>query len=144
MVAVAVIAFDCFLLTMTDGAGILMVGLALTVGFLCWWRGHGKGKRFWFGFELVGLVAVVAYIVTIQFSEGLILQWPAYLLNRGLDRLPYVIALQNSPASIESQIAQVLLFELSYGLPMLLIASLGGILTALIASLPKVEHSASH
>jgi hypothetical protein len=144
MAAVAVIAFDCFLLTMSDGAGILMVGLALPVGFVCWWRGQGKWKRFWLGFEIAGLVAVVAYIGTIQFSEGVILEWPEYLLNRGLDRLPYVIALQNSPASIESQIAQVLLFELSYGVPMLLMASLGGILMALIASLPRVEHSATH
>jgi hypothetical protein len=128
---------------MTDGAGILMVGLALTVGFLCWWRGHGKGKRFWFGFELAGLAAVVAYVATINLSEGLMIQWPFYLLQLGAVYVPYVMELVESLEGSPAVIREILLFEVSYGLPMLLIASLGGILTALLASLPKVERSAT-
>ena len=125
MAAVAVIAFDCFLLMMTDGAGILLVGLALTVGFVCWWRGRGKGKRFWLGFEVAGLAVVVAFIGTIQGSGGLILQWPAYLIEWGLVHLPYATAL------MDTLIGEIILFEVSFGIPMLLIASVGGLLAML-------------
>ena len=81
MAAVAVVALDCFVLVMTDGGGVLLVGLILTVGFVCWWRGRGKGRRFWFGFEVAGLAAVLASIGFMQTSNELIFQWPTYLLN---------------------------------------------------------------
>jgi hypothetical protein len=139
MAAVAVAALDCFVLIMTGGGGVLLVGLTLTVGFVCWWRGRGKTRRFWLGFEVAGLAAVLAYIGFIQTSDGLILKWPSYIFN-----LPYVIDLWDSLAADDSQIAPLVLFEMSYGLPILLIASIGGLLAALIGPLRKAEHSAPH
>ena len=84
MAAVAVVALDCFVLVMTDGAGVLLVGLILTVGFVCWWRGRGKGRRFWLGFEVAGLLALLTYISFVQTSDELIGQWPMYLLESRL------------------------------------------------------------
>jgi hypothetical protein len=140
MAAVAVVALDCFVLVITDGGGVLLVGLILTVGFVCWWRGRGKGRRFWFGFEVAGLAAVLAYIGFVQTSNELILQWPTYLLNHA----PYANYLWTFLVAIKSQIAGLVLFEVSYGLPMLLIASLGGLLTTLIGLLQKADHSSPH
>jgi hypothetical protein len=136
MAAVAVVALDCFVLVMTDGGGVLLVGLILTVGFVCWWRGRGKGRRFWFGFEVAGLAAVLAYIGFVQTSNELILQWPTYLLNHA----PYANYLWTFLVASKSQITGLVLFEVSYGLPMLLIASLGGLLAILVRPLEKVEH----
>jgi hypothetical protein len=136
MAVVAVVALDCFVLAMTDGGGVLLVGLTLTVGFVCWWCGRGKDRRFWLGFEVAGLAAVLAYIGFMQTSNELILQWPSYLLNHA----PYVNDLWTSLAANKSQIAGLVLFEVSYGLPMLLIASLGGLLTTLIGLLQKGSH----
>jgi len=144
MAAVAVAALDCFVLVMTDGGGVLLVGLTLTVGFVCWWCGRGRGRRFWLGFEAAGLAAVLAYIGFAHADQELILQWPVYLLNHGLARVPYVLDLLMSQPANQSQIAAIVLFEASYGVPMLLIASLGGILTTLIWPLRKAEHSVSH
>jgi hypothetical protein len=135
MAAVAVVALDCFVLVMTDGAGVLLVGLTLTVGFVYWWCGRGKVRRFWLGFEVAGLAAVLAYIGFIQTADELILQWPEYLCNHA----PYVIDPWNSLAANNSQIAPLVLFEISYGLPILLIASLGGLLAILVRPLEKVE-----
>jgi hypothetical protein len=142
MAAVAVVAFDCFVLIMTDGGGVLLVGLTLTVGFVCWWRGRGKGRRFWLGFEVAGIAAVLAYTSIIQTDDGLIAQWPMYLLNLGLARSSYVVDLWNFLAADNSQAAPLALFEMSYGLPMLLIAAIGGLVAALIGPLRKAKHSA--
>jgi hypothetical protein len=140
MAAVAVVALDCFVLVMTDGGGVLLVGLVLTVGFACWWRGRRKGRRFWFGFEVAGLAAVLAYIGFMQISNELIFQWPTYLLNHA----PYANYLWTFLVASKSQIAGLVLFEVSYGLPMLLIAFLGGLFTTLIGLLQKADHSSSH
>ena len=140
MAAVAVVALDCFMLLMTDGGGVLLVGLTLTAGFVCWWRGRGKGRRFWLGFEVGGFAAVLAYIGFIQTNNELIVQWPAYLLNHA----PYVDDLRTSLAANKSQIAPLVLFEVSYGLPMLLIAFLAGLLTTLIRLLQKEAHASPH
>jgi hypothetical protein len=144
MAAVAVVALDCFVLIMTDGGGTLLVGLTLTIGFVCWWRGRGKGRSFWLGFEVAGLAAVLAYVGFIQTSDGPIIQWPAYLLDLGLARSPYVIDLWDSLEANHSQIAPLVLFEMTYGLPMLLIALIGGLLAALIGPPGKANHSAPY
>jgi hypothetical protein len=126
MIAVAVIAFDSFLLIMTEGVGILLVGLTLTIGIVCWWRGRGKGKRFWLGFEAAGLAAVLAYIGCVEASGGLILRWPV--------RLPYVIELCDSLSAsgpLNGDLVLLILFEVFFGIPMLLIASIGGLLATL-------------
>jgi hypothetical protein len=133
MAVVAVVALDCFVLAMTDGRGVLLVGLSLTIGFVCWWCGRGKARRFWLGFEVAGLAAVLAYIGFIQISDELILQWPTYLFNHA----PYVSGLWASLAAGKSQIAGLVFFEVSYGLPMLLIACLGGVLTTLFGLLQQ-------
>lgn len=138
MTVVAVVALDCFVLAMTDGGGVLLAGLTLNIGFVCWWR--SKGRRFWLGFEVAGLAAVLAYIGFTQNGDELIVQWPAYLLNH----VPYGNDLWTSLAASKSQMAALVLFEVSYGLPMLLIASLGGLLTTVIGLLQRREHSSLH
>ena len=127
MAVVAVIAINCFMLAMTDGGGVLLILMALNVGLVRWWRGRGRGRRFWLGFEVAGLVAVLAYIGLMQTNNELIVQWPVFLLNHA----PYMNGFWNSLAINMSQIAGLLLFEVSYGFPMLLIAVLGGLFTSL-------------
>src|SRR5947209_6898797 len=79
MAAVAVIDFDCFIFAMMHGAGVMLIGLALTVGIVCWWRRQGQGNSFWLGFEVAGLAAVLIYIGTTDVRD-LIIGWPRYLL----------------------------------------------------------------
>src|SRR5438046_1587860 len=115
MAMVAVIAFDCFAWTMTGGAGILLIGPALIVGFVCWWR--AKDKRFWLGFDVAGLAAVLAYIGYIRAGNPLPIFPAAVIL--------LLLLSGGSPPVNSPLITQVVICEASYGLPMLLVASIG-------------------
>jgi hypothetical protein len=122
MVAVAMIALICSVVTITRGAGILLIGLALAVGGYCW--SGAKDKRFWLGFEVAGLAAVLAYIGYVE-AGGPIAVFTGAI--RVLDLLPLGSLVVYNPLS-----ARDVIFEASYGLPMLLIASVGGVLATLI------------
>ena len=123
MAAVAVIAFDCFMFVMTAGVGVLLIGLALTVGVVCWWRGQGEGKRFWLGFEMTGLAGVLAFIGYVKADGWIdILPWAEFVANHG----PWIYL-----AGVSPLLGGVVVSEVSYGVPMLLIASIGGLLATL-------------
>jgi hypothetical protein len=131
MVAVAVVAFDFFVLMMTDGAGVMLIGLLLNVGFVRWWRTQGRRHPSWGGFVAAGLAAVLAYIGCIQMFESGFLQWPLFIINSTLPYLPlgaeqWVI----DHLTTSSQLIAFMMFEVSFGLPMLLFALVGGLLSA--------------
>ena len=105
MAAVAVVALDCFALITTGGVGVLLIGLILSVGFACWWRGHGRGRRFWLGFEVAGLVTVLVYVFFARSNDELIAEWPMYVLDLGLKRSPLLVGFWTSLSKQQSQIA---------------------------------------
>jgi len=146
MVAVAVIAFDFFVLVITDGAGVMLIGLLLNVGFVRWWRTRGRRRRFWGGFVAAGLGAVLAYIGCFETLGSAFLEWPFFIYNSTLPYLPIKAAewvddlLVNGAQS--TQIVGISMFELAFGLPMLLFALIGGLLSAFTWP-PRVRHSDS-
>jgi hypothetical protein len=142
MVAVAVIALDFFVLIMTDGgAGVLLIGPLLNVGFVRWWRTQGRRRRFWGGFVAAGLGAVLAYIGCVQ-ALGPADLWPWFIINSTLPYLPLRAAewfedIYDAPNNL---IFMITMFEVAFGLPMLLFAFIGGRLSAFTWP-RKVPHS---
>jgi hypothetical protein len=140
MAAVAVVAFDCFLLVMTDGAGVLLTGLALNVGLVLGWRGRGTRRRFWAGFVATALAVLLGYAICFSFEVAALTtyQWPLFVFNQLImAHLPptaedWVMGLLADP--MRQFIFILILFEVSCGLPMLLLAAIGGALAAWIGS----------
>jgi hypothetical protein len=133
MLTTAVIALDCFALVITDGAGVLLIGLLLNVGFVRWCRTQGRRRRFWGGFVAAGLVVVLAYIGCIQVLGDNFAQWPLFILINTPQYLPtwagewldnFIGTHSRFPLSFA-----VAIFEVGFGLPMLLLASIGGLLS---------------
>ena len=143
MAAVAVVALDCFALITTGGAGVLLIGLILSVGFACWWRGHGRGRRFWLGFEVAGLVTVLVYVFFARSNDELIAEWPMYVLDLGLKRSPLLVGFWTSLSKQQSQIAGLVVFEMFYAPLMALVASLGGMFAIMIGSSPRKKERAA-
>ncbi len=81
MAAVAVVAFDCFAVMMTDLLGVVLIVIALDVGFIRWWRVRGPRRRFWAGFEAAGLAALLAYIACVRATGAAILGLPILVLG---------------------------------------------------------------
>ena len=144
MVAMAVIALDCFALVMTDGAGVLLIGLLLNIGFVRWRRTVARRRRFWGGFVATGLAAVLAYIGCTQMLGAAFILWPMDILMIAPRYLPTVAGewLDNSIGtwSRHQLIFVITIFEVGFGLPMLLFALIGGLLSAFTWS-QRVPHS---
>jgi hypothetical protein len=144
MVAVAVIAFDFFVLIMTDGAGVLLIGLLLNVGFVRWWRTQGRHRRYWGGFVAAGLGAVLAYSSCAQMLGSTFFDWPWFILSNTLPYLPLRAAeriedLYDAPNHLIA-IFMITTFESTFGLPMILFALIGGLLSAFTWP-PRVRRS---
>ena len=134
MVAVAVIAFDFFVLIMTDGAGVLLIGLLLNVGFVRWARTRGSRHRFWGGFVATGLGTVLAYIGCVHMLGSTFFDWPWFIISSTLPYLPlrtaeWVEDFYDAP-NHWILIFMITIFESTFGLPMLLFAVIGGLLSA--------------
>jgi len=142
MILVVVAAIDCAFLPVAERlAGGLLIGLALQIGPLWIVRASGRARRFWVGFEATGLTLVVAYVAALHSaSNRAIVQWPFSLfagLMRACSHLPedlqlwllrHVLLDPNQALRVIDVIA---VFEISYGLPMVLLAVAGGLLATL-------------
>jgi hypothetical protein len=145
MAAVVFAAIDCAAVRVAEVfAGAFLIGIGVQVGLFLWMRGRGRDRRFWAGFVATGLVAMLAYIICSRSGLRMINRWPLYLFNdviyASLPHLPAVVSgwfLDHAYINLNSPlrvIDVVAVFEVSYGLPMLLLASVGGLLTAGIGS----------
>lgn len=134
MVAVAVIAVDCFVLVMTAGGAVLLIGLLLNVGLVRWWRTEGRHCRFWGGFVAAGLGAVLAYIVCLHTLGSAFEWWPTIMFENSPEYLPTwaVEWLESFVGVLPTWVFAITLFEVGFGLPMLLFALIGGLLSAFI------------
>ena len=135
MVVVAVVAFDCFVLVVTHGIGVVLVGLVFTIGFVVYWRARENRKLFWLWFEVAGLAMVLAYVGCLQTNRRLIAQWAQFALAYIGDNLPYGPELWHSLVASNEIIAGYVAYELSFGIPMLFVALVGGVLAEVIGLL---------
>lgn len=149
MTAVGIAAVDCGILVQlaTSFAGGYLLALALQIGLFVMLRGTGRMRRFWIGFESIGLACLIAYVVCCSFFNGLILQWPSVLYQS------YRSGLSNwSPEVVEwllthiyivdprgnlTVLQKLLVLEIPFGLPMLVLAAIGGGISASFGSRSK-------
>lgn len=134
MMVVAVVAFDCFVLVATHGIGVVLVGLVFTIGLTVCWRVRENRKLFWLWFEVAGLAMVLAYVGCLQTNRRLIAQWAQFALAHVVDNLRYGPELWHSLVASNEIIAGYVAYELSFGIPMLFVALVAGVLAELIGS----------
>jgi hypothetical protein len=133
LIAVAITGFDCFILRDVDGCGILLIGLALNFGYICMRRARDGRRRFWIGFEVTGLAVLLTYLACFEAGvvmSGFFPQMAASFLEiaRVFLQPDAVISLEDFVYFENSNplVAQLVVFEVAFGLPMLLLAACGG------------------
>ena len=145
MVMAGFAVIDCLLITRPAPfawAGSYLIGLSLQVGFPLMLRGRGQGRRFWVGFEATGSIALVAYIACRMAFSQVVVRWPMFLYESYRSSLSHL-----RPEVVDWLLGHIYVFdprgsltrlqilttmEASFGLPMLLLALVGGLLTGLI------------
>ena len=135
MVVVAVVAFDCCVLIVTHGIGVVLVSLVFTIGLVVCRRARENRRLFWRWFEVSGLAMVLAYVGCLQTNRRLVAQWAQLALAYVGDNLPYGPKLWHSLVASNEIIAGYVAYELSLGIPMLFVALLGGVLAEFIGLL---------
>ncbi|MHC5538416.1 hypothetical protein ACYOEI_09325 [Singulisphaera rosea] len=139
MAVVVLAAVDCFLIQFWDAlAGAFLMGLALQVGLFVLIRSRARGHHFCVGFEATGLAALLIYVPGHRaYFNQVIVPWTFDLsgaVDRALRYLPYHVFgwyrrhLVVDPNNALRIIDIIALQEVSFGLPMLLLASIGGLL----------------
>lgn len=132
MVLVAFAALDCTVIPVADHfAAGLAIGVALQVGLLLMLRSRGRRRRFWVGFEVTGSALLLSFFACKTLSLETVCRWPLFLFDN-----PYNFIDIHDSLNIWEM---VIVFELSYGLPMLLIAVSGGLLASFLHHGYKVE-----
>lgn len=130
--------YCCLIKAPTYFAGCYLIGLSLIVGFPLIFRGRGPGRRFWAGFEAIGLITLVVFIACRTAFDQVVVRWPMILYEsyrNSLSHLPpdvvdwllghiYVF----DPRGNMTVLQMITVMETSYGLPMLLFAFIGGLL----------------
>ena len=141
MAVVALAAVDCLGVRIAEFfAGCWLVGVAMQAGLFAMSRSRGRGRRFWAGFEATGLVLLLAYAAGSQADRRVVYGW-AYRVTESIYRsmlcLPpdafqwcFEHGLVVDPRKPLKVYEVVALFEVAYGLPMLLLACVGGTLAA--------------
>ncbi|WP_406695037.1 hypothetical protein V5E97_28755 [Singulisphaera sp. Ch08] len=141
MAVVVFVALDCFALRTPEFyIGFWLIGGVMQVGLFALLRSRGRSRRFWFGFELTGLGALLAYAAWCRADYRAFNLWPYAILER------IYSALQDLPPDTYQWCSEhgflidprkplrvyevVVAFEVAYGLPMLLLAVGGGLLAA--------------
>lgn len=123
MALVAFAAVDCLVIPVADhfAAGLLL-GFALQAGLLLLLRSRGRRRSFWTGFEVVGGSLLLTFFACKTAIWATMCRWPLYLFDT-----------PKSPIEIHGDLKVyewVIVFELSYGLPMFLLALAGGFIAA--------------
>jgi hypothetical protein len=151
MLVVAIAAIDCgFLLIPTHLAGGYLIGLSIQIALIPLLRSRGR-SRFWIGFEAAGLMTLVIFMACRHALNLNVARWPAFLYES------YRSALSSmSPAVVDwllghcdifdprgnlSVLQIVIVLEVTYGLPMLLLPVLGGFTAACFRPRQPVEGS---
>lgn len=142
LIVVAVVALDCAVVPVAESlAGGLLVGLALQVGLFRLVSSRGRARRFWGGFEATGLVMLILYMVGQLVRWPVMVRWPRAVLhglNGAASHLPpaalqwYLEHLFINPNTPLRVIDVIVVFEGSYGVPMLAIAAACGLVAALV------------
>jgi len=138
MVAVAVVAVDCVLLMLpATFAGVYLTGIALQVGLAAWAFADPRGRRFVIGFEATGWALLLSFLLGRAFFNRAVVQWPDFLYasyrSSLSDLTPEAVDWLLGHFSIPDPNGNlsVLQFfgvlELTFGVPMLLLASAGGL-----------------
>lgn len=145
MAVVVFVALDCFALRTPEFyIGVCLIGVVMQVGLFAVLRSRGRRRRFWIGFEMTGLGALLAYVAWCRADYRAFNLWPYAILERiygALQHLPpdalrwcsehgFLIHPQNQLRVYELVVA----FEVAYGVPMLLLAISGGVLAANLGS----------
>lgn len=141
MAAVAVLALDCFLLRVTSGGqGVLLIGTCVNIGLFRLWRACTTNPRFWFGFAMTGGAVTLAYVGCF-WTDALygrlpdaLEEWPFNCMmvihSYSCPKISQEIeCLVNSAFSAHSTdwCSSTIILEATCGLPMLLLAAVGGI-----------------
>ncbi len=152
MVLVAFVALDCSMALIPGYlAGGYLLAIALQLGLAALLRSRGRWRRFWVGFEASGVIALAAFLVCRQAFSQAIARWPGFLYESyraSLALLPggvmdwllahlYVF----DPRQSLSTLQVVVVLELTFGLPMLLLAAASGRLVAVLG--PKAGRAKS-
>ena len=145
MAVVALAALDCLAVRIADFlAGCWLVVAAMQVGLFAMFRSRGWGRRFWAGFEATGLGLLLAYTAGSHASPRVVNGW-AYRVTEGIygsmlglpaDAFQWcwehgLVIDPRKPLKVYEAVA---VFEVAYGLPMLLLAGVGGALAARLVS----------
>ncbi len=118
-------------------AGSYLIGLCLLVGFPLMLRSRGAKRRFWTCFEGTGFITLVVFITCRTAFDQIVVRWPIILYEgyrNSLSHLPpgvvdwllshiYVF----DPRGNLTVLQMITAMEATYGLPMLLIAFIGGL-----------------
>jgi hypothetical protein len=123
MALVAFAAVDCLVIPVVDHfAAALLLGFALQAGLLLLLRSRGRRRYFLSGFEVVGGALLLTFFACKTVAWATMCRWPSYLFDNAY-----------SPIEIHGELKVyewVIVFEVSYGLPMFLLALTGGLLAA--------------
>jgi len=145
MAVIAFAAIDCFAVRIAGSlAGCWMVGCAMQVGIIAMLPGGARSRRFWIGFEATGLGVLPVYIALSHAEFPLLNLWPYKILVSFygfLRSLPpdsfqwcFEHGLIIDPHRPLKVYQIVFVFEVAYGLPMLLLAIAGGFLVSKLGS----------
>jgi hypothetical protein len=145
MAAVAFAAFDFLGVRNADFlAGCWLVGGSMQAGLFAVRRSVGGIHRFWVGFEVTGLGLLLAYIACSHVGLPVFDRW-AYKVSesvygslRGLPPDAFQWCFEHGlvidPQKPLKVYEVVAVFEIAYGLPMLILAIVGGFLAAKLGS----------
>jgi hypothetical protein len=145
MAVVAFAALDCLGVRFADFlAGCWLVGGAMQLGLFAMRRSVGWFRGFWAGFEATGLALLLAYIACSHAGLRVFDRW-AYKVSESVygslrnlppDALQWCLehGLVIDPRKPLKVYEVVAVFEVAYGLPMLILAIVGGFLAAKLGS----------
>jgi hypothetical protein len=150
MIATAVIAVDVYLLVM-DWVVVFVLLLGLNLGLILILRKPRTQRRFWVGFEVVGLILLGISVGLIRYRGDLVSLWPSTCSNFVLDRLsptaqdwaaPWLDRLtENYPGESELEMLgwSLVRYETTIGLPLVVLATIGGFFWKLVGPKAKIE-----
>ena len=133
MITIAVIALDCYFVIEVF-LGILLPILVLNIGLVPMGLSRARKRRFWVGFELTGLLLLVAYSACLMvvaepfpFLHEPLASVGEYIPIRLAEALEMWIG-SSSPSYVVPIFLIILIDEIVFGIPLLLLAVGGGLI----------------